>query len=867
MKISAVAARLTLRIEDLCRHLFPGGKKIGNEYRIGDITGGPGDSLAINLGHPKCGLWVDRANPSSHGDALQLIQFSQNLPDPKAAADWARHWLGIPAWTPGEDGDAPKEWDPLKEARFSVDNDWKLPVAAWPYRDASGALIAWVCRYIKANGSKDVIPWRRTTAPSKTKAGKEIPVGTWKAMGWKGDEKRPLYGLDRLAANPAAPVAVFEGEKTADAAQKLWPKVVCIAWQGGAQAISRADWSPVKSRTTRVALWPDNDKPGREAMLYLRALLPGAGLVDVPKTLPDGWDVADPIPEGVELSLQGLLDRALDPTPPPKDTAKARPYAALGTAEDGYVFLSRSEGYLLHFTTSDFTELNCYRLAPDTYWLDLGLINKTGIAWKDVARHLMDECRAVGPFNERRIRGRGVCIDEGRVVFHAGDSLWVDGVKTDFSAFQSKFLYPKRPAITGYDFENPLPVEESAKLSELISLCSWARPRDAIFFVGAMWVSLMPGALDWRPHLYVQAESGSGKSYIFTNVESRLLGGFANFLLGSSSTEAGTRQRMGFDSLATVFDEYDSEGNGNVRAAISGIIVLARQASSETGGVAVKGSRDGHAREFTIRSNFIYHSIAPSITMKADLARTTIVELLKAPESFTTVFPRLKALVEQTTANPDWVARFRGRALRLVHQTRQAISVFVTAVGSSINDGRVADQYGALFGSAWMVENDTPPTLEQAKAIVATSGIVELGSAEEETDQVGCLNALCAYPVETEEAGARRTEPLGELLRRVFDRNSTPEVVSAAERILLRWGIKTRGTGDFFLVANRHELLRRVFAATSYDEKWHVYLRRVPGSALDPKTQRFGTIVTKAVSIPITAILPDACSASLPLTA
>ena len=253
MKISAVAARLTLRIEDLCHHLFPGGKRVANEFRIGDITGGPGDSLAINLTHPKCGLWVDRANPSSHGDALQLIQISQNLPDAIAAADWARRWLGIPAWTPGEDANAPKEWDPLKEARFSVDDEWKLPVAAWAYRDAQGALIAWVCRYIKANGSKDVIPWRRTTVPVKNRAGKEIPVGTWRAAGWKGDEKRPIYGLDRLAKNPTAPVAVFEGEKTADAGAKLYPNVVCIAWQGGARSRrSRAPGTPW-SRAGRFA--------------------------------------------------------------------------------------------------------------------------------------------------------------------------------------------------------------------------------------------------------------------------------------------------------------------------------------------------------------------------------------------------------------------------------------------------------------------------------------------------------------------------------------------------------------------------------------------------------------------------------------
>lgn len=846
MKISAIAARLTLRIEDLCRYLFPNGKKVGHEYRIGDVTGGPGESLAINLGHPKCGLWVDRANPESHGDALTLIQLSQNLPDVKAAADWARRWLGLPAWTPGEDGNAPKEWDPLKEARHFVADEWRLPVAAWPYRDASGKIIAWVCRYVRPNGAKDVIPWRQTTAPEKSKAGKDIPVGTWKARGWKGDEKRPLYGLDRLAKNPDADVAVFEGEKTADAAQKLFPKVVCISWQGGAQAVNRADWSPVLARPGKVVLWPDNDKPGRDAMLYIRARIPKASLVDVPKTLPDGWDVADPIPQGTELSLDGLLDGALNPLPAVKPK-EVRHYVPLGTSEEGYVFLSRTEGYLLHMNTSEFTELNCYRLAPDSHWADLGLYGKNGINWKDVARHLIDECREVGPFNERRIRGRGVFLDGNRVVVHAGDCLWVDNVRTEISDHKSDFLYPKRPALTGFSIDNPLTAEESSKLSQMLALCTWSRPRDAIFYLGALWVSLMPGVLDWRPHLYMQAEAGSGKSYIITNIVTKLLGQFANFILGTSSTEAGTRQKMGLDSLAVVFDEFDSE-NPALKMNLNGIKVLARQSSSETGGVAVKGSREGTAREFVLRSNFIFHSVANNLSMKADIARTTVVELLKSTASFIQVFPRLKAMVEETTGNPDWVARFRGRAFRLVRETRQSISVFVGAVGATIADGRVADQYGALLGAAWMIDNDTPPTHEQAIALVESSGIREFGESDDETDQVACHNALMSYVIDFDDHG-RRTEAVGELIRRCHDRNATPEASTAAERALLRWGIKIVTGG--FIVANRHEQVRRIFGSTSFDEKWAIYLRRYPGASnMENKVVRFGQVVSKGTFIP-----------------
>jgi ABC-type uncharacterized transport system permease subunit len=50
-----------------------------------------------------------------------------------------------------------------------------------------------------------------------------IPLTFW-ADGWKAKappEPRPLYGLDRLAARPAAPVLLCEGEKASDAAGGL----------------------------------------------------------------------------------------------------------------------------------------------------------------------------------------------------------------------------------------------------------------------------------------------------------------------------------------------------------------------------------------------------------------------------------------------------------------------------------------------------------------------------------------------------------------------------------------------------------------------------------------------------------------------
>jgi len=859
MKLPQIVGRLRLRISDLCRDLFPHGKQILNEWRVGDITGAPGDSLAISLKPPKEGLWVDRANPDSHGDVLDLIAQAKGLHDRFAAADWGRSWLGLPAWQPGEDGaPPPKAWDPMESARwcFKGTEDWVTPTAAWPYRDAKGTLFLWVCRYNKPGGGKDVIPWRQTTEPMKSKSGKDIPVGTWRASGFKGDEKRPIYGLDRMARRPGAELVIVEGEKTADAAQALWQDKVVICWQGGCAQLRKVDWMPVKDWTGRIALWPDNDKPGREAMAFLRALNPERmQCVVVPKDWPDGWDLADPLPDGVtKATLDGMLELALRPAhvsgPAIREAAEAEHYIPLGTSDDGYVFLSKAEGYVLRFPAVGLTEMNIYRLCPESKWEGLGYFNKNGLNWKRIAKHLIDECRAVGAYNENRLRGRGVYMDDGRVVFHAGNCLYVDGVKTEFSALKSKFLYPQRPPIEGFDLANPLRAEQSAKLAEVIGKCSWARPRDGVLYLGSIWLSFMPGALTWRSHLFNEAESGSGKSYLLINALQPLLSSFCHFFMAPSSTEAGIRQALSIDSLGVILDEFDAEGPG-AREQRQSVVGLSRQSSSDTGGAAVKGTISGHAQVFRLRSNFIFHGTANGLLMKSDASRISIVELLKTDDSFLhTTFKEIKAGLRETTKDQEWCARFAGRALSLVRQTLASVDVFVDAVGNVVRDSRAADQLGALLAGAWMVENDNPPTADQAAAIVEGLQFGELAPQDTDTDHLGCLNALLAYLVHCDEG--TRQESIGELLRRAMASSdeASSETILGAQRVLIRWGIKTTGLGDRFAVASKHEILRKVFAGTPYADKWAIHLKRVAGSSVAPGAQRFGQVVSRATLLP-----------------
>lgn len=181
------------------------------------------------------------------------------------------------------------------------------PSTVWTYANADGEPVGYVCRFDTAAG-KETLPmsWAVDTATGEC---------AWRWLSFK--DPRPLYGLDRLAQRPDAPVIVVEGEKTADAATRIFPSFVVVTWPGGGKAVHKAGWAPLAGRS--VTLWPDSDwkaykapdtragqmvpeheQPGVEAMrrVYsqIREQCPEVRIVRPVAGAPDGWDLADEAP-------------------------------------------------------------------------------------------------------------------------------------------------------------------------------------------------------------------------------------------------------------------------------------------------------------------------------------------------------------------------------------------------------------------------------------------------------------------------------------------------------------------------------------------------------------------------------------------
>lgn len=98
------------------------------------------------------------------------------------------------------------------------------PKVRYTYRDSTGAVGFYIDRYEGKAGKSfaQLTYWQHKDGKAE-----------WR---WKSPPApRLLFGLELLAASPAAPVLVCEGEKAAEAARLLFPGFVALSWPGGRQ--------------------------------------------------------------------------------------------------------------------------------------------------------------------------------------------------------------------------------------------------------------------------------------------------------------------------------------------------------------------------------------------------------------------------------------------------------------------------------------------------------------------------------------------------------------------------------------------------------------------------------------------------------
>ena len=268
-------------IDSVFSHYLPGGKKVGHEYEVlnprrDDKNLG---SFSINF---NTGAWSDFAVDASGNDIISLVAYVTNKPQGEAfkeLSDLLNYGNRVATKTNKSATNTRRnseEWlhvtpvpSELVNQYEGILNKRQKPSYIWDYTNEQGELILKVIRYDSiTNGKKK--KWFIPLAVYSNRFTGEI---AWRKEMPEG--KRPLYGLHKLTERPNATVVLAEGEKSADAAQVIFPNCVCMTWPNGTSSLSKADFTPLINRN--VIIWPDNDEAGTKCGNELRNKLKAIG--------------------------------------------------------------------------------------------------------------------------------------------------------------------------------------------------------------------------------------------------------------------------------------------------------------------------------------------------------------------------------------------------------------------------------------------------------------------------------------------------------------------------------------------------------------------------------------------------------------
>jgi hypothetical protein len=304
-----IKARLNANPRAFVEWLFSGRAHISRgEARIGDVSGTPGASLAIQLVGPNVGLWHDHATGEG-GDLIALYQAYMGYHGGRnfqlALKEIAREFLGDPVEVKRADWQL-SATDRIAEKKQKLGTKPRedmqqlgAPIATYRYTDLHGNQVASVVRF----------------EPDGTRASKTFrPYCLQEVNGrreWRPgapERHRPLYRLPAIIR--ASTVVLCEGEGKADALASLGIDATS-AMQGSKAPVDKTDWDVLKGKT--VIIWPDNDEAGRayarSVAVHLVALGCTVQVVPVPEGKPATWDAEDCVAEGGDP--HELLGRAV----------------------------------------------------------------------------------------------------------------------------------------------------------------------------------------------------------------------------------------------------------------------------------------------------------------------------------------------------------------------------------------------------------------------------------------------------------------------------------------------------------------------------------------------------------------------------
>lgn len=494
------------------------------------------------------------------------------------------------------------------------------------------------------------------------------------------------------------------------------------------------------------------------------------------------------------------------------------PFRCLGYNRGNYYFLSKAESGVVGLNSNGFTKSSLLRIAPLDYWGEHFPDREVFNSLK-ATNYLMKSCQRMGVFSMERVRGRGVWLDDTVPVVHFGDRIILSGEELTPHTASGKMIYEAAAPID-IKMSNALSIADAARFPALMERLCWRTPEHALWFTGWIICAMIGGALKWRPHIWITGAAQSGKTTLM-NIMRRILGKNSIFLQ-SVSTEAAIRQMLGSDCLPLLFDEAERE-DAHSHSRIQSILTLARASSSTDDAVIAKGTPNGRALQYIIRSCFCMSSINAALMQTADKGRFSVVELSGKMQG--EVYQKW-SMDRGMLLTDEYISGLFFRAVKMLPILIKNADAFATAIESKTGDTRLGKQYGTLLAAVSILTHDKPFTLSAAEDYIKDITFdQEKEAASGHTDEQGLLDYLLQRMVAVKMEKLTLDYSIAQLCKMVavggFDD------AMRAEGVLGNYGI--RADKDHIYIANKHTGIAHWLKGTPWEgNNWPTTLKRLP---------------------------------------
>lgn len=364
-----------------------------------------------------------------------------------------------------------------------------------------------------------------------------------------------------------------------------------------------------------------------------------------------------------------------------------------------YIF-SSSRNKIVKLSPNDMSANNLLFYAPEIFWGErYGFATKPdgeptkSMSIKRIIQGVTKECIERGPFANAMVRGTGTwlekngkgCVNLGSTLFHDGKHKYLYN-----NDIESDYFYESKAAIEDIDMTQSLGVIEAIDFVNTFKKISFKDPSDSIILLGWLFSAQVFSALDWRPHIWITGQKGTGKSTILEYVDKCI----PFSILTQDSTASGIRQEIKNNSRVIVYDESEPN-NKKERAIMQDIITMARQASKKATYQSFRGTASGDAKAYNTNCNFCFGSIQVSELNEADKSRFFILELKKNDDVDPNFFYELEDEMERLAEMSN---KLFVRAFNLLETLRKNIKL--TSKHLRENKGvnaRKADQLSVII--------------------------------------------------------------------------------------------------------------------------------------------------------------------------